>query len=601
MILPRGARAAGLSLLFLATASALRAQVVEPPVADSLRAAEDSVDLGKRYLEGEALSRIHLPLPPRLAPDGIQPDGSLVVFDQSALEWATAESVGDLLATVPGVYLWRGGWIGRPEYASYQGRGATSVEYYLDGLPVAPLGPDSVGVDPALIPMHLLQRVEIERWAGLLRVRMYTPQYDVAAPGTSILVSTGDQSTARYGASLEKRFEGGFHYGLAADYLRAPTFDAQSSDVEQAALWVQMGYYRPGRWGLQLQYLGQWPNRDPYVSTAGDTIGAGVKGSRGETQLRAFLQGGRGTLARQLDLVLSSSGWSGDDITERINAVGLVASWRKPTFSASASGFLRSQWTTAELRGNAGWAPSRTVSASVEGAWLAYDNNRSGQWLAARAGVQLPYGFGVSGSARIGSVVAAPSLADNPEQDIQDLTGSLLWQRSWVSLQADLSSTSAFQGLAPQPYLNVPALAQTDRTTWVTVGGRIAPASWFSLESRYSNPTAGTPNGNPPTHSITAATIRSKFFRTYPSATFDLKLQVALESWGDGVIGVDSLAAPIALTGATFLRAYVQLGIGNFLFYFDRGNLLNTNQTYVPGFAIPGYGTTYGVLWRFTN
>lgn len=596
-----GARAAGIALAILAAATPLRAQIPDPSVADSQRAAADTVDLSERYLEGEALARMHLPVIPRLAADGIQPDGALVVYDQSALEWATAESVGELLMAVPGVYLWRGGWLGQPEYASYQGRGATSVEYVLDGLPMAPLGPDSVGIDPATLPLHLLERVEIERWAGLLRVRMYTPRHDVAAPATSILVSAGDQNTARYGASLEKRFTGGFSYGLAADYLRAPTEDASSSEVQKTSLWVQLGYQRPGRWGMQLQYVGMWPDRAPYLAAVGDTIGAGVKGSRGETQFRAFLQGGKGGLSRQLDLVLASSGWSGDDISQRINSAGVVASWRAPTFSASASGFLRSQWTTAELRANAGWAPTQALSASLEAGWLAYDNSRNGQWVGARAGVALPYGFGVSGSARLGSLVAAPSIADNPAQDVRDVTGSLLWRRSWLSLQADLSSTAAFQGLAPQPYLNVPALAATPQTTWVTVGGRIAPASWISLESRYSNPTSAAPNGNPPTHSITAATIRSKFIRTFPSGAFDLKLQVALESWGDGVIGVDSLAAPIALPGATFLRAYLELSIGSFLFYFDRGNLLSTEATYVPGFTIPPYGTTYGVLWRFTN
>jgi hypothetical protein len=597
----REARAAGLALLCCLAGTLLEAQSTGQPSADSLRNVRDTVDLSARYLEGEALAKVQLPVAPRLDPDGVMPNGSRIVLDPAALEWTTAETVGELLLHVPGVYLWRGGWIGRPEYTSYQGRGATSVEYFLDGLPMTPVGPDSVGVDPALLPLNLLDRVEIERWAGLLRVRMYTPRHDRAAAATDILVATGDRGTSRYGGSIQKRFRSGFGYALAADYWNAPTYDAQSSDAQETNAWLQLSYLHAEKWGLQYQYLVQTPNRDPYVGSAGDSIGAGVKGTRGDMQFRAFMQGGGGDLTRRVDLVFSSTGWSGNDISQRINGIGVVASWRRPTLSASASGFLRSQWTRADLRGTVGWAPTEALSASLEAEWQSYDNNRSSQWLGARAGVMLPYGFDVSGSARLGKVVAAPAIETNVAQDISDLTATLTWQRSWVSLQADVSQASAFQGLAPQPYLNVPGLAATPSTTWLSVGGRIAPVPWFILESRYSNPTAGTPNGNPPTHSLTSATIRSKFFRTFKSGAFDLKAQVAVESWGDGVIGVDSTAAPIRLNGATFLRGYLELAIGSFRFYYDRVNLAGTDQTYVPGYAIPAYGSTYGVRWSFVN
>jgi len=596
-----GARAAGLALLLLLAGTALEGQSTGQPSADSLRNVRDTVDLSAKYLEGEALAKIRLPVVPRLDPDGAMPNGSRVVLDQASLEWATAETVAGLLLEIPGLYLWRGGWLGRPEYASYQGRGATSVEYMLDGLPVTPVGPDSVGIDPALLPLNLLDRVEIERWAGLLRVRLYTPRHDVAAAGTEILVATGDQGTARYGGSIQKRFGSGFGYALAADYWNADTYDAASSAAHATNVWLQFSYLHAERWGLQYQYVMQSPTRDPYVTSAGDSIGAGVKGTRGDMQLRAFLQGGTGELARRMELVFSSTGWSGNGIAQHINGVGVVASWRRPTLSASASGFLRSQWTRADVRGTVGWAPTEALSASLEAEWLSYDNNRSSQWLGARAGVVLPYGFDVSGSARLGNVVVAPAIATSVAQDISDLMATLIWRRSWLSLQADVSQASAFQGLAPQPYLNVPGLAETPSTTWLSIGGKIAPVPWVILESRYSNPTSGTPNGNPPTHSVTTATIRSKFFRTFKSGSFDLKAQIGVESWGDGVIGLDASAAPIQLNGATFLNAYIELAIGSFRFYYDRMNLAGTDQTYVPGYVIPSYGSTYGVRWTFVN
>ena len=597
----RGARAAGLALLCLLVGTALSAQVPDSSEIDSLRGAQDTANLRARYAEGEALAKVQVPVFPRLVPDGVQPAGVLTVLDRNSIEWSGAETVSGLLLEVPGVYLWRGGWIGRPEYAGYQGRGATSVEYYLDGIPVIPMGPDSVGVDPALLPLRLLDRVEIERWAGLLRVRMYTPRQADAAAATSLLVARGDRSMSRYGGSIQKRYQSGIGYGLAASYWNAPTYDAASSASTNTDLWLQLSYLRGERWGMQFQMVGQEPNRSLYVTSAGDTIGAGVKGSRRDMQLRAFVQGGHGDLTRRVDLVLSRDTWLGSASDQGVNGVGVLASWRKPTLSFSASGFARSQWARGDVRGTVGWAPTRVLSASVEAAWLSYDNSRHAQWLAARAGAVLPYGFGVSASARLGQVVAAPWIESNPAQDVRDFTGTVSWQRSWFSLQADLSSTSDFQGLAPQPYLQVAALAPTASTTWVTVGGRIAPVPWIVFESRYSNPTSGTPNGNPPTHSATTATIQSKFFRTFPSGTFQLKAQLGVESWGDGVLGLDATSQPIALRGATFLRAYLELAIGSFQFYYDRGNLTGTQSTYVPGFVIPPYGTTYGVRWSFVN
>jgi len=108
------------------------------------------------------------------------------VFDRDSIEWGHASTVGDLLLQVPGVYLWRGGFVGRPEPVNYQGRGATSAEYYLDGLPYVATGVDSVAVDPALFSLSFLDRIEVERWPGLLRVHLVTRRHDRRAPRSRI-------------------------------------------------------------------------------------------------------------------------------------------------------------------------------------------------------------------------------------------------------------------------------------------------------------------------------------------------------------------------------------------------------------------------------
>ena len=113
------------------------------------------------------------------------------------------------------------------------------------------------------------------------------------------------------------------------------------------------------------------------------------------------------------------------------------------------------------------------------------------------------------------------------------------------------------------------------------------------LQSWYSDPLDGTVDGVPPTHSLTTATIRSKFLRKFSSGIFDLKLQLGMEAWGRGTIGRDAGGAPITLRGATFFKSLVEFQLQSFTVYWDRGNLTATKLTYVPGFSVPAYGEQF--------
>ena len=593
----------GLAFLLLVTSAPAAAQVPDSVPRDSAQAEQDTVDLTARYLEALARAKLRTPVVPHLIDDGPRPPTSLLVFDRQALEWATAETLGDLLTHVPGVYLWRGGWIGRPEYAAYQGRGATSVEYYLDGLPLTPVGQDSVAVDPATLSLRILDRVEIERWAGLLRVRLYTPRHDRLAAGSRIGVSTGDRDLARYLGGLERRYASGLGLGLAAEYWTAPTFGGTSSDAHATSVWVQGSYLHGERWGVQYQLVSQTPDRDPYVGgeTSADTLGAGLKGTRSDMQLRVFLRREVGGTGRRIELVGARTSWSGSAIEQEINSGGLVASWRQPTWTVTAQGFVRSRWTPVDVRGSAGWVPTAFTSFNAEAAYQRHESDRQSSWIGGRAGIQLPAGFSLSGSARLGSIVASPAIETAVAQDIRDAEATFGWQRSFIGIEGSVSHTNAFQSPAPQPYLQIPTLAEAPAATWLTVSARIAPVQWLILESRYSDPSGELPDGQPPTHSLSTVTIRSKFLRTFPSGFFDLKVQLGMETWGDGILGRDQLGEPVRLDGATFLRGYVELSLGDFRFYYDRVNLAGSDQTYVPGFVIPRYGSTFGVRWDFLN
>jgi len=269
-----------------------------------------------------------------------------MVFDRDSIEWGNAATVGDLLAQVPGVYLWRGGFIGRPEPVNFQGRGATSAEYYLDGLPYVAAGVDSIAVDPALFSLSFLDRIEVERWPGLIRVELFTRRHDRLAPRSRLAVARGDRNFARYEGDLERRYEVGIGFGAAADYLSSPTASGSSSGYSNTQIWVQGNYIPSPKFGVQYQLLHSHPKRRPFVVAApvpNDTIGAGFTATRTDAQIRVALRSRPDGIGPAVDLVYGRSAWDGAGLDQQINQIGGYLSYRTPTFSAVGAAFHHSR------------------------------------------------------------------------------------------------------------------------------------------------------------------------------------------------------------------------------------------------------------------
>ncbi|MBA3761525.1 MAG: Plug domain-containing protein, partial [Gemmatimonadales bacterium] len=128
-------------------ASPLRAQIAADDTTTIDTLAADTISTTERYLREQLQQNVRAPVLPLLGVEGPRPPLTRIVITRDSIEWGHAATVGDLLTQVPGVFLWRGGYIGRPEPVSFQGRGSASAEYYLDGIPYVPAGLDSIGVD----------------------------------------------------------------------------------------------------------------------------------------------------------------------------------------------------------------------------------------------------------------------------------------------------------------------------------------------------------------------------------------------------------------------------------------------------------------------
>ncbi len=591
------------SLFTLPPATALSAQVFDDSLAaDSLE--QDTTDYTARFLEARQQAGLRTPVMPTPGVRGPAPALTRIVFNRDSIEWGNATTLGDLLAQVPGVYLWRGGFVGRPEPVSFRGRGATSAEYYLDGLPYVAAGPDSIGVDPALLSISFLERIEVERLPGLVRVHLFTRRHDRRAPRSRVGIARGDRDFARYEGALERRAESGIGFGIAADYLTSPTASGSESSYSNTQFWLQGGYLPSARFGVQYQLLRSGPNRRPFVSAdpvPDDTIGLEFDATRTDMQLRLALRSREDGLGSSVDLVYGRTGLDGGGIDQQINQVGGWVGHRLPAASVGLSAMHRTRWTPLDLRGTAGWSPVPQLTGSAEVVYQRHRGGRNSNYLVLAGGLQPVRGLSLTGVARVGEQVVAPSILTDTAQTLRDFEARLGWERERLAFEVGWTRTAAFNPFGYAEFARINTLAPAPEVDWITVSARLRPLRWIALEGWYSDPREATPDGIPPTHSVAAVTLRSKFLRQFPSGVFDLKLRLSMESWGTGVIGRDAAGDPITLRGATFLRSLVQIQLQSFSLYWDRGNLTTTELTYVPGFRLPNYGTTFGVRWDFLN
>jgi len=599
----RTGRGLGALLALLVSAVTVSAaQVPDSARADTTRrqAPADSADPTAILLKSAEDSKVVLRPFPKTGREQLLPANTRIVLPRDSIDYRNAETVGDLLAGLDGVYLWRGGWIGRAEQPNYQGRGSTSVEYLLDGVPLIAMGRDSVSFDPSLLPMSMLDRIEIEQLPGLLRVHLMLRSHDLLAPRTRVGIARGEFDQARYEGSFEKRFRKGLGVAAAAEFLVTPR---GSREFEHSTAWVQADYVPSARFGVQLRYLAHSTDREPELTKDGaDTLTRAVQGDRTELALRFFLRQRDDGLGRRLDVIASRGVASWDSLRSERWQGGILASQRGEAYSVGLSALYGSRWTRFDTRLTAGWTPSQTLTLGAEGAYQTFEEDRTATWVMGRVGIRLPLGADLSGSWRLGDVVAKPAVGTDSAQSVSDREAFLSWQRPRLGLRVGYTRLADFRPAAYWQFATVDTIGPNPATEWVLAGGRIAVRPWLTVSGWYREPLGRFgPEGAPPGLGVVEAAIRSKFLRTFPSGIFDLKLAVSMESWGTGSLGRGPTGAPVTLDGATFLRAQVQMQFVGFIFYLDRWNLTNSTKAYVPGLPIPGNAQTFGVRWTFLN
>ncbi len=595
-----------MALLALLGAPTLQAQF--PPTTGA-----DTSDLTARFLEADAETRRVITPLARPGADGILPPLSRIVFTRDSIEWSNVSTLGDLLQQVPGVYLLKAGWIGQAAVPIFRGQGTRSVEYFLDGIPYLSIGADSTSVDPSLLPLSFYDRIEVDRLPGMVRVHLYTRRHDRLAARTRVAITSGDLDVSRYQGSLERRFESGLGFMAAFDFLGVASLarpnenDYQNTNAVLQASWVP----HPRR-GLSVQYALSGPRRLAILgggATPPDTLARGHDESRRDLQARFYLRQRTDGLGGGLDVVAARTSWAMEsavdtipDAERRISQIGLIAGYRTPIASLTASGWRRSDWTPLDVTVAGAATPVEIVSGSLEFGYRRHDLDRSSRWVMARAGVNLPLGFVANGTVRNGSMVEYPMLEADTAREVRERSATLGWETKRLGIEVGYAKTSA---PTPAPYWTYPRLGivgHAGDAEWRTGRVRVTPRNWVTIDAWYSEPLSGAAvEGQPPSHSMITGAIRSKFMRVFPSGFFELKLAMSVESFGTGTLGRDAEGEPITLRGATFARAQLQLQFGPFTAYLDRQNTLDSQAGWVPGIPTLRAANAFGIRWVFWN
>lgn len=540
-----------------------------------------------------------LPIFPRALVPGPQPAGTRYVFEADSLILSNIYTLSDLLGHVPGVYLARAGFVGQPEYVLYAGRGAAGLELYWDGVPHLPLGRDSAYLDPARVPLAVLERVEVLPLPGVLRVYLVSRRQASTHAGSAVGIVTGDRNIARYRGLFARRWRSGTGISIVGEWNDIDGVPGTSSPgAKDVDVWVNLEYTPTRRFGVSYQLLAQTLKRE-----ASDALVDPWEERRRDGVARLFFAPRGAGPGPRFTLTVGSTGMSGDSaVADRKRTHGtLEATLAGPRAHAGVALRAGDRRQPLEVEARASWAPLRQLVLSAEGRRLRYHDARAGRRARLAAGLQLVAGLSLRGEAVWAEELESPLFLSDPLEETFDVAWAARWERRWITVEVGGGRRAGY-GPTPVPsgLKVIQALSATPRSDYVRVLGALRPVPWLSLAGWYFDPLQGGGDFEPPTHARVSATFFSRFLRTFPSGTFALRGEVAVESWSTWVGGISG-GTQNQLGGATFVDLHIGMQIGDVHAFWTMRDSNAMGLGYVPGLDFPAQRQYYGVRWQFRN
>ncbi|MBI2401181.1 MAG: TonB-dependent receptor plug domain-containing protein [Gemmatimonadetes bacterium] len=604
-------------LLSLSCSIAAGAQVIpaRPDTLPRLRAPQDTAPrpIRRDTLPGwPYLARGVVPTTPEVVPPAPLPPGSRYTFTRDSIPWSTAQTLADLLGAIPGVYLARAGFLGLPEYVVYGGRGAAALQVSWDGLPLEPLGGDSVYLDPSQIPLTYLRRVDVEMLPAQLRVYLVSERHETLPPRSVVRVMSGDFRTASYTGLFQKRWSSGLGLNLAGNFLTSEGASQSNRESQAFDLWAKGEWLPTATTGVAYQIRRQQSDRD--AVRQGEGVVPVVErvparhGARTDALFTVFAGSRPYDLGFRGSAGLGTSRWSQDSVLgdrQVRQAFGTMA-YRGARVVVEATGRLADARTTSALEARVGWSPLPGIAAAADAALRRHEGDRRSR--AAHVSAALYRGpFSVVAQWAVQDGVQAPALLADTAQETADRALRIGFDTRPLTGHLALVRRDAYQPLSFGELPVIPALAATRAATYLVADARLQPIKALTLDGWYATPRDAGPRGaadfQPPTHGRAQLTFRSKFWRTFRSGAFDLKVQIAMESWSGGTAGLDAGGAPRLLEGVTLWETFLAFRIVGFTMFWDLRDAVTTQteKQYVPGLNYPHNAQVFGVRWEFRN
>ncbi len=540
---------------------------------------------------------------PAIVP-GPLPRGTRYTFTLDSILFSNARTLSDLLVHIPGVYIARGGWYGEPEIALYGGRGPASLEIYWDGVPMMPLGRDSIYLDPARIPLGPLERVDVIVLPASLQVYLVTSQHRPTTPRTQVGVVSGRQDIADYRAGYATRSRAGFGVSLLADWASIGTGSPgiTTPPFGTSDIWVKADYVPPGgRVGASFQVSSSSWHR----AEASDGRVDGWRQDRRDKLLRLFVAQRDDALGWRFTATLGTSGISHDTLVPRRTISGASIEVSQAWRSATVSGIARfgAGGAPQQFETRAGWMPLSPITLAGAFRQSFYIGNRYGYRAYGTAGLALPLGF--SGRAEVSwrDDAQAPLITTDDMHRALDVAGWLRFENRRVTLEVGRGRRDPFAPLGFAVGIKtVDSLNPTPLTEFVAAHGTLRLAPGFQLAGWYFDPVIGGGDFEPPRHGRVSATFYSKFWRVFKSGIFALRGEVAMESWSRSALGgLDSTGAQRAMTGSSFVDTNLEMQLAGVTLFWSLTNINIMRSSYVEGLGYPKSVQQYGARWFFTN
>jgi hypothetical protein len=552
--------------------------------------------------DSTTLGRVTVPITEDEVPMGPLAPGTRYRFTRTSMIWTSSLTLADVLTAIPGVYVARGGFFGQPEYIMYAGRGAASLELYWDGLPMHPVGSDSVYMDPGRFSLSYLKQVDVEVLPGVLRVYLVSERYDRPEPRSVIRVTSGSFSTAQYAGLFQRRWGSGVGLSLTGDFMASDGAANVSRDDQYFDLWAKLEWLPgDGSTGAVYQVRRQKQDRDMRSGEGTDGVPA-KNGKRTEFVFKVFSGNRPNRLGFLAEAGLGSTLWSGDSIAgdQSIRQAFANVRYATPRFSFEAIGRAADARIRTEVEGRLGLVPIRGIVLSGQGRWQRLPGDRSAR--SGTASLGLYFGpFSAVGQASTGEVVQSLALLTDSAQQVSDASAMVGFSTKRLSGHLGLARRDAFLPAAIPDYPGFPGMDSSTAATYVVADLTLRPVYPLFLTAWYSHPRTKPADFQPPQHGRVDLTFRSKFWRTFRSGAFEFLLRYSVEYWSTGTAGINTAGVPEVLPGATFHEWFVELELVGFKAFWNLRNARNSLAQYVPSLSYPRNAQTFGVRWEFIN